>query len=262
MIIQPLRQVWESPLLFGGEWRSRKGNGATVKYTRLATVSKGIHIMIKFNVWFSIAQSRLHRKIRKCHFLWAETAIAMKSSSEGKEQHLPVMTRSFPVAEEGCTWWELGMALLQWHGAVSRAVQTQDHTVIPFRLGSLTPWEKSTTPFLSFGFDCSGVALFLQPLAVFDSVAAVHCLSCLLGLEEAPQISPAHTWVSHTHTVRWGCMFWQFCCLQPQLPSTDMQSFISVKMQFLGPWITLGLLFYLISLSTCLQVPTDSDIHS
>lgn len=218
--------------------------------------------MIEFNVWFSIAQSRLHRKIRKCHFLWAETAIAMKSSSEGKEQHLPVMTRSFPVAEEGCTWWELGMALLQWHGAVSRGVQTQDHTVIPFRLGLIGSLRKKHNSLFVLWFWLFWCCSVLAAPCSFWLCGSSSLSLLPAGVGRGSPDLPSTHWSDHTHTVRWGCMFWQFCCMQPQLPSTDMQSFISVKMQFLGPWITLGLLFYLISLSTCLQVPTDSDIHS
>lgn len=100
------------------------------------------------------------------------------------------------MAEGGCTWWELGTALLEWHGAVSRGVQTQDHPVIPFRLGlHWLPEKKARLPFcllISIVLDlfCSRPCS-LQSLGVFNSVAPVCCISCLLGLEEGHLVLPS-----------------------------------------------------------------------
>lgn len=155
--------------------------------------------MIKFNVWFSIAQSILHRKIRKCHFLWAETAIAMKSSSEGKEQHLPVMTRSFPVAEEGCTWWELGMALLQWHGAVSRAVQTQTTQSSLSDWAHWLPEKKAQLPFCPLVFTVLVLLCSCSPLQFLTLWQQFIVSPACWGWKRLPR-SPQHTPECHTHT--------------------------------------------------------------
>lgn len=104
----------------------------------------------------------------------------------------------------GCTWWQVGMAVLEWHGAVSRGVQTQDHTAIPFRLGlHWLPEKKARLPFCLL---VSTVLVFcsrpcpLQPLGVFDSVASVHCIPCLLGLEEAHLVLPSPHLSDDTHS--------------------------------------------------------------
>lgn len=108
------------------------------------------------------------------------------------------------VAERECTWWELGMALLEWHGTVSRGAQTQDHRVIPLRLGlHWLPEKKGQLPFY---------LLILTVLFLFV-LDPLHCsplgfltlwhqfivsLACW-GWKSLTWFSPAHTWVM-THS--------------------------------------------------------------
>lgn len=187
----------------------------------------------------------------------------MTNPSEVKEQHHPGMKKcgrermhlmGARHGSPGMTW-----------NCFQRSADTgpQSH---PFKTGvALTPWEKRTTSFLSFDFDCSVFVCSrpssLQSLGVFDSVAPVHCISCLLRLEESHLVLPS-THLSDDTQLDVATWFDSCAACSHSFPAqtyTASFSWGGCSFQALkSHWV---LWFYVIYHSACLQVSTDSDIH-
>lgn len=176
------------------------------------------------------------------------------------------------MAEGACTQRELGMALLAWHVAISRGVQTQDCTVTPFRLGFHWPpvlRDQHDSFFSSINFNCScsvlSHSLFIAvPGSFFPSVAPVH-----------GPVSPAcWAWKSHlvlhsthlsdvTHAQLYKAICFDTCAVfSHDFPSQMCTApFSQSGCSFWDLKSYRVFLFCLICCSACLQVPTDSDIH-